>query len=42
MKITIGTFRDFDKWLLNNPDVSQDDREIIVMFVIDYLKGDII
>lgn len=28
----------FDKWLLNNPDVTQDDREVIMEFVGDYIK----
>lgn len=33
-----NTLRKFDEWLLNNPDVTQDDREVIMEFVGDYVK----
>jgi len=33
------TFRAFDEWLLNNADLTQDDREVIVEFVGDYIYG---
>lgn len=39
MTITSDTLRQFDEWLLYNADVTQEDRELIIEFVAEYIKG---
>ena len=36
--ITLDNLEEFDDWMLYNPDVTQEDRETIIEFVVSYLK----